>query len=103
MAQYHPVVVREALAAPAQHLLTEVEPDPGRARTRRQHQRERDAVAGTEIEHALDLRREQLAELLERVDAVRKRFPLAQVRDRVRFVHPEIGGHLTDQPTARAP
>ena len=66
-------VACESFTGPAQHLVTEVDTDTGRAGPRREHQAERDAVAGSEIEHPLDALRQQLAQHFERVDTVRQR------------------------------
>jgi hypothetical protein len=79
----------------AQHLVAEVEPDTCRVGSRREHERERHPVARAEIEHAVDARRQQLAQHLEGVDAVRQRLPIPQVRERVLLVDPQVRRHLT--------
>ncbi len=66
-------VAGETVAGALQHLVAEIEADTRCFRERREHERERDAVAGAEIEHAFDRLVQQLDYHAERFGAMRQR------------------------------
>src|SRR5689334_1388322 len=87
------VVAGEAGAGAGQHLGGEVGRGRPHAGAQLAHQREGHAVAGAEVEHALDLGRQELRERGHALRPVRDLVPRAQVGARVLCVDPAVLGH----------
>src|SRR5579871_6452615 len=101
MREFDARVAGETRAGALQHFVAEVESDARRLRIRGEHERERDAVTGTEIEHAFDRFVQQFDQHAERLRAMRERVARREIRERVISVDPKIRAHGPTSLTAR--
>ena len=85
-----PGVAGEPGAGPVEHLVLEVDADAGRAGPGVEHELERVPVAGAEVEHAVDRRRQDLEQHLVRLATPRDRVAPLEVVDGVLRVRPQV-------------